>query len=322
MNPRRSFTAVLAAGALLVSACSPVGSGTEASATPRPDALRVVATTTVLGDFVQQVGGEDVSVHSLVPKGGEVHTFDPSPSDATAVADAQLLVMNGLGLDEWLGDIAVDAGASDIPVVELAEDLEGVTYLAGEAHEEGEEHEDEEGGHAGEEFNPHLWLNIDYAILYVERVTDTLAETDPDHADAYRARSAEYLADLRDLDGWTREQMGTIADEHRRVISFHEAFPYFAEAYGLEIIGTVVEAPGQDPSAGEVAALIDAIGSEGASAIFTEAQFPTTAAERISDETGVAIVGSLYTDSLGDPPVDTYAGMMRFNVEQVVEALQ
>jgi ABC-type Zn uptake system ZnuABC Zn-binding protein ZnuA len=317
---RTTPTTLLVAGALLLASCS--GSATGGSPSPRPDALRVVATTTVLGDLVQQVGGEDVSVHSLVPKGGEVHTFDPSPSDATAVADAQLLVMNGLGLDEWLGDIATDAGASDIPVVELAEDLEDVTYLVGEAYEQGEEHQEEEGGHAGEEFNPHLWLNVGYAILYVERLTDTLAEIDPDSADAYRARSAEYVSELEALDAETRDQMGTIPDEKRRVISFHEAFPYFAEAYGLEIIGTVVEAPGQDPSAGEVAALIDAIESEGASAIFTEAQFPTTAAERISDETGIAIVGSLYTDSLGDPPADSYAGMMRRNVEQVVAALQ
>jgi manganese/iron transport system substrate-binding protein len=313
---RTSTSTAVAALVIALAACTGAGLGTAASPPPRPDALRVVATTTVLGDFVQQVGGEDVSVHSLVPKGGEVHTFDPSPSDATAVADAELLVMNGLGLDEWLGDLATDAGAAEIPVVELAEDLEGVAYLAGDAH-------DEEGaGHAGEEFNPHLWLNIEYAILYVERLTDTLAETDPDHADAYRARSADYVAQLQDLDAWVREQMGAVPDDHRRVISFHEAFPYFADAYGLEIVGTVVEAPGQDPSAGEVAALIDAIGAEGVSAIFAEAQFPTTAAERISDETGVEIVGSLYTDSVGDPPVDTYAGMMRWNVEQVVAALQ
>src|SRR5919108_2255175 len=144
---RTTPIALLIAGALLLASCS--GSATGGSPSPRPDALRVVATTTVLGDLVQQVGGENVSVHSLVPKGGEVHTFDPTPSDATAVADAELLVMNGLGLDEWLGDIATDAGATEIPVVELAEELEGVTYLAGE------EHGDEEGGPSGGEVNPH-----------------------------------------------------------------------------------------------------------------------------------------------------------------------
>jgi ABC-type Zn uptake system ZnuABC Zn-binding protein ZnuA len=309
MNRGRTLTtALLVSAALILSSCNQSdagGSGDLPSSVS--DALRVVVTTTVLADLVQQVGQENVSVHSLVPKGGEAHTFDPTPSDATTVADAQLLVMNGLGLDDWLGDLATDAGAVDVPVVKLAEDLEGVTYLAGAD---------------GEEFNPHLWLNVQYAILYVERATQALAEADPDHADAYSANSADYVAQLQELDSWAREQMATIPDDRRRVISFHEAFPYFAAAYGLEIVGTVIDAPGQDPSAGEVAALIDAIASEGASAIFTEAQFPTAAAERISEETGVQIVGSLYTDALGDAPVDTYAGMMRFDVEAVVEALQ
>ncbi|MDQ3691051.1 MAG: metal ABC transporter substrate-binding protein [Chloroflexota bacterium] len=268
-----------------------------------------MTTTSVLGDLVQQVGGEDVDVHSLVPKGGEVHTFDPTPSDATTVADAQLLIMNGLGLDDWLGDMAVDAGADDVPVIELAENLEEVTYLEGDDHD-------------GEASNPHLWLNVKYAILYVDRVADALAEADPERGDSYRARATDYVAELEELDSWAREQMASIPDEDRSVISFHEAFPYFAEAYGLEIVGTVVDAPGQDPSAGEVTALIDTIRGEDAAAIFTEDQFPTTAAERISEETGLAIVGTLYNDSVGDPPADTYIGMMRWNVEQVVQALR
>jgi manganese/iron transport system substrate-binding protein len=317
MSPARTPTrALIACLALIGVACArpaPGGSGGLA-----PDALRVVATTTVLADLVAHVGGENVTIHSLVPKGGEAHTFDPTPSDATTVADAQLLVMNGLGLDEWLGDLAANAGADDVPVVELAEDLEGVTYLAGEADEDTED----EGDHAGEEFNPHLWLNIQYTILYVERLADALADVDPDNATAYRDNATAYVAELEELDAWARDQMAAIPESQRRVISFHDAFPYFADAYGLEIIGTVIDAPGQDPSAGEVAALIDTIESEGASAIFTEAQFPTGAAERISEETGAQIVGSLYTDALGDAPVDSYAGMMRFDVQQVVEALE
>jgi manganese/iron transport system substrate-binding protein len=313
--------------AVLLAACTGAAGAsgdpaTDQPSSPAPDALRVVATTTVLADLVRQVGGEHVSVHSLVPQGGEVHTFDPTPSDATTVADAELLVTNGLGLDEWLGDIAADAGADDVPVVELAEDLEGVTYLEGDEHADEDEHEEGEDEHEGEAFNPHLWLNVGYAILYVERLTDALADVDTDNADAYRNRSAEYIAELEDLHVWASEQMAAIPDDSRRVVSFHEAFPYFADAYGLEIIGTVIDAPGQDPSAGEVTALIDAIRDEEAAAIFTEAQFPATAAERISEETGVAIVGTLYNDSLGDAPVDTYVGMMRWNVEQVVEALR
>jgi zinc/manganese transport system substrate-binding protein/manganese/iron transport system substrate-binding protein len=313
-RPRASTTGALATVLTLVlAACTGTGSTGESETSggeiPGTDALRVVATTTVLADLVQQVGGERVNVHSLVPRGGEVHTFDPSPSDASKVADAQLLVINGLGLDDWLGDMAADAGADNVPMVRLAEGLQGVAYLEGDDHD-------------GEPFNPHLWLNVEYGVLYVERLADALAEVDPEEADAYRANADDYIAELQELDGWAREQMAGIPDTNRKVISFHEAFPYFAEAYDLEIIGTVVDAPGQDPSAGEVTALIDTIRDEEAAAIFTEAQFPTTAAERISEETGLKIVGTLYNDSVGEAPADSYIGMMRWNVEQVVEALQ
>ncbi len=308
-RPPRGFVAGVGALVLTILMTACVGTPGASEQSAATGALRIVTTTTVLGDLVQQVGGEDVNVHSLVPKGGEVHTFDPTPSDATTVADAQLLIMNGLGLDGWLGDMAADAGADDVPIIELAENLEGVAYLDGDDHD-------------GEASNPHLWLNVKYAIFYVDRVADALAEADPEDADAYRARATDYVAELEELDSWAREQMASIPDEHRRVISFHEAFPYFAEAYDLEIVGTVIDAPGQDPSAGEVTALIDTIRDEEAAAIFTEAQFPTTAAERISEESGIAIVGSLYNDSVGDAPADTYVGMMRWNVEQVVEALK
>src|SRR5918995_408286 len=149
MHARRSMrpdiTRVLGGFALaaVLAACqattdSPGSTGPVSAGTPEPDALRVVATTTVLADFVRQVGGTKVRVDNLVPKGGEVHTFDPTPADITKVADADLIVMNGLGLDEWLGDLAADAGAGETPVVELAEDLDGVTYLAGEEHEDEE----------------------------------------------------------------------------------------------------------------------------------------------------------------------------------------
>jgi ABC-type Zn uptake system ZnuABC Zn-binding protein ZnuA len=301
---------------------SPSSSATGVAATPEPDALRVVATTTVLADFVRNVGGTKVVVDSLVPKGGEVHTFDPTPADIGRVADADLIVMNGLGLDEWLGDLATDAGAEGTPVVELAEDLEGVTYLAGEEHA-GEEHEgeSEEGGHAGEEFNPHLWLNVAYAQKYVEKLTEALKSADAPDAAAYDANAGAYQGRLAELDTWARQQIEAIPAENRKIVSFHEAFPYLAEAYGLEIVGVAVEAPGQEPSAGEIADLIDAIRTSGVKAIFSEAQFPSDLVDRIAAETGATVEADLYNDSLGDPPVDTYEGMIRWDIEKIVAAL-
>jgi ABC-type Zn uptake system ZnuABC Zn-binding protein ZnuA len=294
--------------------------GPSVSSAPDGEQLHVVATTTVLADLVRQVGGDRVDVSSLVPAGGEVHTFDPTPADVARLAEADLLVMNGLGLDEWLLPLARDAGRADLPIVELAEDLDGVDYLEG-----GDDHADENGDHdddADHRYNPHLWLNVGYARLYVERLRDELVAAEPDGVDDYTANAAAYDARLADLDAQIREQLAAIPAADRRIVSFHDAFPYFNAAYGLESVGVVVAAPGQDPSAGEVAALIAAIRQSGARAILSEAQFSDQLAQAIAAESGAQVVSDLYTDTLGDPPADTYEGAMRWNVDQIVEALR
>jgi manganese/iron transport system substrate-binding protein len=312
------------AAALLLSGCAGVA-GDPRPTTPAgsSDPLQVVATTTVLADLAAQAGGDLVEVSSLVPKGAEVHTFDPSPRDATLVARADLVVMNGLGLDEWLRDVVESAASPDIPVIELAEDLDCVQYLASAEHgeeEPGHEEGEEEIGH-DEEANPHLWLNVAYAEKYVMKLTAALVAADPDHAAVLKDRSAVYRQRLAQLDATVREQLAAVPPQRRRVISVHEAFPYLADAYGLEIVGTVVDAPGQEPSAGEVAALVDTIRESGAVAVFAESQFPDDLVDTISAETGIAVVTDLYNDSLGDPPVDTYEGLIRWDVERIVSVL-
>jgi manganese/iron transport system substrate-binding protein len=266
--------------------------------TPAPDAINVVATTSVLADLVRQVGGTHVDVASLVPPGGEVHTFDPTPADIARVADADLVFTNGLGLDDWVADLARDSG-SRAPIIALGEKLDGVGAV-----------------------NPHLWMDVRNAIRYVEQIGARLAAVDAAHAGEYEAGAASYDERLTALDDSAREQIGAIPAEGRKVVSFHDAFPYFAKAYGLEIVGTVVDAPGQDPSAGEIADLIDAIRASGATALFGEAQFNPQLAQTIAEEAGIVVVTDLYTDSLGEPPADTYEGMIRWDVERVVEALE
>ena len=266
----------------------------------------VVTTTTILADLVREVGGDRVRVESLVPKGGEVHTFDPTPSDIRRVTDARLVVRNGLGLDDWLGDLVGDTG-TQAPVVALGDDLPGVTLIAG--HE------------PGEAANPHLWMNVAYASAYAGRIAEALAAADPDGAATYRANLAGYQERLAALDEYAKSQLGAIPVANRTVVSFHDAFPYFAAAYGLTIDGTVVDAPGQDPSAGQVAALVSRIREGGVRAIFAEAQFNPDIVETIAAETGATVVSDLYTDSVGDPPQDTYEGLMRWNVDRVVAAL-
>jgi manganese/iron transport system substrate-binding protein len=312
-NLRLDITGMAVACAFLIAliaGCSGADTGASGATGPTPaaDAIDIVATTTVFADLVRQVGGPRVNVSSLVPPGGEVHTFDPTPADIARIADANLIVTNGLGLDDWVVDLVRDSG-TDAPIVKLAEGLEGVEYLAGDEHE-------------GEAVNPHLWLDVSNGVRYAERIGEQLATVDSAHATEYEAGTAAYIERLRALDTSVREQIDTIPEQDRNIVSFHEAFPYFAKAYGLEIVGTVIDAPGQDPSAGEIADLVDAIRSSGARAVFSEAQFNPDLAQTIADEAGVKVESDLYNDSLGPPPADTYEGMIRWDVERVVEALR
>jgi ABC-type Zn uptake system ZnuABC Zn-binding protein ZnuA len=283
------------------------GAGGPSGPPADPDALDVVATTTVLADFVREAGGTRVNVSSLVPPGGEVHTFDPTPADIARVADADLVVMNGLGLDDWVADLARDSGSA-APIVALGEGLEGVTYLTAV---------DEEGGSV----NPHLWMDVRNGIRYAVRIGDELARIDAAHADDYGATTKAYTQRLAELDTEVRDQLAAIPQQQRKVVSFHDALPYFAKAYGLDVVGTVIDAPGQDPSAGEIAALVDAIRSSGATALFGEAQFNPELAHTVAEEAGITVVTDLYTDSLGDPPADTYEGMIRWDADRVAGAL-
>ncbi len=307
LRPRRATVAlVLLALALLVAACGSTDGQASAGPTAVTGAVRVVATTTVLADLVGQVGGTLVSVESLVPRGGEVHTFDPTPADVRRITEAKVIVANGLGLDDWLAALATDAGTG-ARVIRLGEDLPGVAYLG--------------GGSAGERVNPHLWLNVAYASKYVDRIESALAGADPANAATYRANADAYRARLAALDTDIRTRIEALPAANRVVVSFHDAFPYFASAYGLTIVGSIVSAPGQDPSAGELADLVAKIRASGAKAIFAEAQFSPKLAETIAGETGATVVTDLYTDSVGNAPADTYEGLMRSNADRVVEAL-
>jgi len=266
----------------------------------------VVTTTTIIGDLAAQVGGSRVTVHSLVPRGGEVHTFDPTPSDVRHIAAADLVLLNGLGLDDWLARLVADAGTT-ASIIRLGEDLPGVDYIA--------------GGVDGTGVNPHLWLNAAYAAKYAERIAAALEVVDPGHEADYAAGLAAYATELEQLDATMRTTLVAIPEADRTVISFHDAFPYFAAAYGIRIDGTIIDAPGQDPSAGKVADLIGVIRANGVRAIFAEAQFNDELARTIADETGAVVVSGLYTDTVGDPPQDTYVGAMTWNLSQVAAAL-
>jgi ABC-type Zn uptake system ZnuABC Zn-binding protein ZnuA len=188
-----------------------------------------------------------------------------------------------------------------------------VTYLAGVGGT---------AAGAGGSVNPHLWLNVAYAELYVKRIVTALQAAAPAKQAAFQASGDAYLARLASLDAEIRAQIATIPAANRKLVSYHDAFPYFAAAYGLTIVGTVVPAPGQDPSAGQVVALINEIRASGVKAIFSEAQFNPKVEQQLAAEAGVTVVSNLYNDALGPPPLDTYEAIMRWDATRVVEALR
>ena len=268
--------------------------------------IHVVTTSSVFADLARNVGRDRVTVTSLVPKGLDIHTYQVTPADLRAVASADLFVMNGLGLDDWLEKTIRSAG-NGAPILRLAVDLPGVILLPGDTPETR---------------NPHLWMDVGNAIAYGNRIADALKVAAPVHAADIDASATAYAKQLADLDAWVRDQIATIPEADRRFVLFHDALPYFARAYGLTIVGVAVEAPGQDPSAGEIAALIDRIRVTRVKAIFSEAQFPTALVDQIARETGARVVANLYDDTLGDAPVTSYEALIRWDVDQLVAALR
>jgi zinc/manganese transport system substrate-binding protein/manganese/iron transport system substrate-binding protein len=299
----RGFFTILVV--LLLAACGG-NAGSPSGGPAGPGTLTVVTTSTVFADLVRNVGGARVTVTSLVPAGTDVHTYQAKPDDLRAVAGADVIVMNGLGLDDWLEE-TISAASADAPIVRLAVDLPGVSLLPGEEPETQ---------------NPHLWLDVSLARLYVARIGEALAAADATGAKAYEAGVAAYDARLADLDASVRTEIGSIPAADRGFVTFHDSLPYFARAYGLTIVGVAVDAPGQDPSAGEIAALIDAIRASGVKAIFSEDQFPSALVDQIGRETGATVEADLFTDSLGNDPIVSYEALIRWDVEQIVGALR
>ena len=296
----KQFAALVVFAASALTACS-----SQTIPSTGADTVNVVTTTTVFADLIQNVGGTHVTVHSLVPKGGDVHTFDPSPSDAAALQNAKLVVMNGLGLDDWLVPFMQDTGHADVPIIKLGEGLTDVTYIASD-----------DGGN-----NPHLWMYPGYARKYVDRIRLMLDEIDPTHQSDYDANAAAYDTKVAALDDYVKTQMATIPQANRKLVAFHDAFSYYAQAYGIDVVGVVTPAPGQDPSAGQIADLINAIKAANVKLILAEVQFPDQLVREIASDTGARVESDLYDDALTDT-VPTYDQMIRWDTDKIVEGLR
>jgi len=328
---RSVWTAVGAAIAslVLVAGCN----GSAASPSPSESAgttadYTVIATTSVFADLAQLALGDNVTIETIIPAGVDVHTFEPSPADAQKLASADLIVMNGLGLDEWALSLLEAAGKSEEDVLELAEGIDesnAWVYLEGEEHdeEEGEEHSEEEGeehGHGGTD--PHIWLDPKGAAIYVNRIAARVAAELPERAAEIESARDAGLAEIAALDEELRVGFAAVEASARKIVTFHDAFGYFARAYEIEIVGVAVEAPGQEPSAKEIAALIDAIKAAGVTSVFSEAQFPSKVLNQVAAETGATVLENLYSDALGDAPANSYLGAMRANASAILASFK
>ena len=328
---RSVWTAVGAALASLVLVAGCNGSAASPSPSESSEAAAdytVIATTSVFADLAQLALGDNVTIETIIPAGVDVHTFEPSPADAQKLAGADLIVMNGLGLDEWALSLLEAAGKSEEDVLELAEGIDesnAWVYLEGEEHdeEEGEEHSEEEGeehGHGGTD--PHIWLDPKGAAIYVNRIAARVAAELPERATAIESARDAGLAEIAALDEELRVGFTAVEASARKIVTFHDAFGYFARAYEIEIVGVAVEAPGQEPSAKEIAALIDAIKAAGVTSVFSEAQFPSKVLDQVAAETGATVLENLYSDALGDAPANSYLGAMRANASAILASFK
>ena len=258
-------------------------------------ALKVVVSLAIFADFVRQVGGDRVDVFTLIPAGADPHTYEPAPGRVVRLTGADVVIVNGLGLERPLDDILKENMPSSAILVELAEGLPVV------------------------DTNPHLWLDVRNAIAYVERIRDALVETDPDGAEAYRSNADSYLAELQTLDQEVAADIDSIPSDRRKLVTFHDAFPYLAQRYGLEVVGVVVASPGKEPSAKDVANLVEAIAAEDVPAVFKEPQFNARILELAADDTGVEVC--ILRSAALDKRVDTYVKLMRSNAKELVRCL-
>lgn len=290
----------LAALALVMNALSTSCSGDAVA--DSDGKVRVVTSAELFADLIRNVGGDRVKVTALVPGHADPHTYEPVPRRVRDVAEADLIMINGVGLEETLTGLIDNNAGKGVPVVEMAAGLPLI------------------GGDPGEpDGNPHLWMNPQYAMRYVEQIRDALIRVDPAGEGVYRANAAAYIQQLRALDDEIASAVAAIPQDRRKLVTFHDSFPYFAQRYGLEVVGVVVEAPGREPSARDMARLVDRIRDDDIRVVFKEPELNAGLLEMAARDAGARVMTLLniaYTDD-----VHSYVELMRFDAQQLVEGL-
>ena len=274
----------------------------DAQDNPAPvSGFKVMAAESFLADIARQVGGERTQVDGLIPAGLDPHSFEPTPREMAKVADCDLLIISGAGLEEWLKGIFTNIGGSK-KIIEASAGL----------------HSDNG--------DPHFWLDPNNVITYVDNIRDALTSIDPQGKTAYSSNAENYIQQLRQLDSWIKDQVSQVAPAQRLLVTNHETLGYFAARYGFQIIGSLIPSFSTDasPSAQQLAQLTDVIRSTTARAIFIDVGNNPQLADQIASETKAKVVTELYSESLStaDGPASTYLAMMKYNVAIIVSALK
>ncbi|TFC94875.1 zinc ABC transporter substrate-binding protein [Cryobacterium breve] len=329
MKKRFVLPAVAAVASLTLAGCAPADSSADGGA----GELTVVATTTQVADLTRNVVGDTdgISVTQLIQPNQSAHSYDPSVADLTALGDADVLVINGVGLEEWLDD-AISASGFDGVTIDSDEGIEIQDVAAGDEHADEEGHADDAtetdvAEHSHEGGNPHIWTDVANAETMVGTIAAGLSEAKPDLAADLEANARTYTDKLEALDDWIETNIDAVPADQRLFVSNHDAFGYFTESYDVTYVGSIIPSfdDNAEPSAAAIDALVAAIRATGVKAVFSEASISPKAADTIASEAGVTVYSgddALYSDSLGKAGSDgaTYIGSQLHNVTLLLES--
>jgi len=285
------------------------------------DGLKVVASFSIIGDFAKNIGGNRIELTTLVGPDGDAHVYEPKPTDAAAMAGAQVVLVNGLHFEGFLERLTETSG-STATVVELTKGIEPIAMKEDHAEHEGEEaHAADEHGHG--DIDPHAFQSVANAEIYVKNIADAFCAADAAGCDTYRTNAAAYTEQLYALDAELKATVAAIPADKRTIITSHDAFGYFEHAYGLTFLAPEGISTEAEASAADVAALIRQVRGDKASAIFVENVTNPRLIEQIATETGIKVGGTLYSDALSQEggPAATYVDLMRHNMATIKGAV-
>lgn len=286
-------------GFIILTACQ--ASAPSAGVEPVEESgIKVLVVESFLADIAQNIADDRLEVETLIPPGADPHTFQPTPQDVAKIANSQVLIVNGAGLEEWLQEVLDNAGGERL-VIEAARGLSENSSRPGD---------------------PHFWLDPNYVVHYAEEIGDGYTQIDPAGAAVYAQNTTDYIDQLQELDAWIADQVEQVSPERRMLVTNHESFGYFADRYGFTIVGTIVPSvsTGSSPSAQQMVALIEAIKAANTPAIFLESGTNPELAEQVAREADVKVIEDLLTHSFLAP--GGYIEMMKYNTLAIVEGLK